>query len=379
MQIIGVPTCPYCRKRVNLIRTWSLKKHGEYRCPKCRGISNIYLSPLVYIFALIAIALGFVVYFFEAYISDTLDLNTIWKVFIPFAGFFFLSLFGVYLKKPVIKRVRKTTDGRYFDDEGNELHMSGGRLKPTGRKYAEYAADGTGSDNYRNYVNDDDDIFDENENAGVINPRNFVENTLTSDAAFGTAQFDVNAVNAGFNPNENYESNFDGDYYDDENAEPVYTNAPTVIENAEYNEAEDSYGVIESFEKNDDKIFDEPEEYYEDETPAAQAEEFEEEIADEDEGSGLETTAKLDSAYLRNLIEESKMIDSADEAEDTATENVESPVTAEAESNVPVVPSAPVRSVIKPETVRKPAEKAAQKLTIAELQAQLEAAANKNK
>ena len=45
MQYFGVPRCPYCKKRVNLIRTWSLKRQGEYRCPRCGGISNIFLSP----------------------------------------------------------------------------------------------------------------------------------------------------------------------------------------------------------------------------------------------------------------------------------------------------------------------------------------------
>ena len=58
MQYFGVPTCPYCKKRVNLIRTWSLKRQGEYRCPRCGGISNIYLSPLVYVFALVAVFAG---------------------------------------------------------------------------------------------------------------------------------------------------------------------------------------------------------------------------------------------------------------------------------------------------------------------------------
>ena len=55
MQYFGVPRCPYCKKRVNLIRTWSLKRQGEYRCPRCGGISNIFLSPLVYVFALLEV------------------------------------------------------------------------------------------------------------------------------------------------------------------------------------------------------------------------------------------------------------------------------------------------------------------------------------
>ena len=69
MQYFGVPKCPYCKKRVNFIRTWSLKRQGEYQCPRCGGISNIFLSPLVYVFALLAVFSGAAVYFFHKFIS----------------------------------------------------------------------------------------------------------------------------------------------------------------------------------------------------------------------------------------------------------------------------------------------------------------------
>ena len=65
MRYFGVPTCPYCKKRVNLIRTWRLKREGEYKCPRCGGISNIYLSPLVYVFSVLAICAGICIYFFH--------------------------------------------------------------------------------------------------------------------------------------------------------------------------------------------------------------------------------------------------------------------------------------------------------------------------
>lgn len=107
MQYFGVPTCPYCKKRVNLIRTWSLKRQGEYQCPRCGGISNIFLSPLIYVFALLAVFAGGAVYFFHKFILDDISLSTVLQVLIPFAVFFFLSLFMVYLAKPIIKKVSK--------------------------------------------------------------------------------------------------------------------------------------------------------------------------------------------------------------------------------------------------------------------------------
>lgn len=128
MQYFGVPKCPYCKKRVNIIRVWSLKKHGEFKCPRCEGISNIYLSPLVYVAAILAIACGVLIYFFARFITDTVSPMTCLQVFIPFAVFFFLSLFFVYLEKPVIRRVRRTADGKFLDENGNEMKMKMGKL-----------------------------------------------------------------------------------------------------------------------------------------------------------------------------------------------------------------------------------------------------------
>lgn len=127
MKYIGIPTCPYCKKSVNIVRVWSLKKHGEYMCPRCKGFSNIYLSPLVYLFAVIAIALGFLTYFFAKFITDNLSFMTPVQVILPFIGFFILSLFMVYLEKPVIRRIRKTNDGRFINEQGKEVKKSMGR------------------------------------------------------------------------------------------------------------------------------------------------------------------------------------------------------------------------------------------------------------
>lgn len=107
MRYFGIPACPYCKKRVNLIRTWSLKRQGEYQCPRCGGISNIFLSPLVYVLALLAVFSGGAMYFFHKFVLDDIALNTVIYVFIPFAVFFLISLFMVYLEKPVIKKVSK--------------------------------------------------------------------------------------------------------------------------------------------------------------------------------------------------------------------------------------------------------------------------------
>lgn len=135
MQYFGVPTCPYCKKRVNLIRTWSLKRQGEYRCPRCGGISNIYLSPLVYVFALVAVFAGVAIYFFHKFILDDITLTTGIQVVIPFAVFFLLSLFMVYLAKPVIKKVPRAQVDRKRRNKGNfeERRMPAGLQGQTGQ------------------------------------------------------------------------------------------------------------------------------------------------------------------------------------------------------------------------------------------------------
>lgn len=107
MKYIGVPRCPYCKKRVSIIRTWRLKREGEYKCPRCSGISNIYLSPLIYVFALVAVFAGGALYFFHKFVLDDIEPMTALEVFIPFVVFFFVSLFLVYLEKPMMKKVKK--------------------------------------------------------------------------------------------------------------------------------------------------------------------------------------------------------------------------------------------------------------------------------
>lgn len=134
MQYFGVPRCPYCKKRVNLVRTWSLKREGEYRCPRCGGISNVFLSPLVYVLAVIAVFAGAAIYFFHKFILDDVNLSTAIQVLVPFAVFFLGSLFTVYLAKPVIKKVsraemeRKKRRGRNSDDRRAALSSGTGNF-----------------------------------------------------------------------------------------------------------------------------------------------------------------------------------------------------------------------------------------------------------
>ena len=61
----------------------------------------------MYVFAVLAICAGVCIYFFHKFVLDDIKLFTCLQIFIPFAIFFFLSLFTVYLKRPVIRRVQR--------------------------------------------------------------------------------------------------------------------------------------------------------------------------------------------------------------------------------------------------------------------------------
>ena len=104
MKYFGISKCPYCGKRVNLVRIWSLRRQGEYKCPRCSGISNVFLSPLIHVAAILTIFASGVLYFFHKFVLNKLEITTVITVFLPFLIFYVLSLFMVYLEKPVLKK-----------------------------------------------------------------------------------------------------------------------------------------------------------------------------------------------------------------------------------------------------------------------------------
>lgn len=101
MSKFGRPVCPYCGKKVNPLRTWTLKLEGEYRCPKCGGISNVVLAPAVTILAAIAIFVSILVFIFYRFLLGSLTFRGILFMLIPYIVFYLLSLFLVRLRRPI--------------------------------------------------------------------------------------------------------------------------------------------------------------------------------------------------------------------------------------------------------------------------------------
>ena len=105
MKRFGLPQCPYCEKKVNPLYAWYLRTQGEYICPKCGGVSNIVLDPLVKVIGVAAILLG-VVFFIVAMVDQTDAIPVKYALLIaaPFVLFSIVSAFFVHLKRPVLRK-----------------------------------------------------------------------------------------------------------------------------------------------------------------------------------------------------------------------------------------------------------------------------------
>ena len=96
--------CPYCGKKVGLLRSWTIKTQGEYKCPKCGGYSNIELDPATYLFAVLAVVLSGLIYLVYMLIQRSVGIFTMCLVISPYIIFYLLTIFLVRLRKPVIRK-----------------------------------------------------------------------------------------------------------------------------------------------------------------------------------------------------------------------------------------------------------------------------------
>ena len=74
---------------------------------RSKSKSRLFFIEILIIIVFFSICAGVCIYFFHKFVLDDIELFTCLQIFIPFAIFFFLSLFTVYLKRPVIRRVQR--------------------------------------------------------------------------------------------------------------------------------------------------------------------------------------------------------------------------------------------------------------------------------
>lgn len=139
MKRFGLPQCPYCEKKVNPLYAWYLRTQGEYICPKCGGVSNIVLDPLVKVLGVAAILLG-VVFFIVAMVDQTDAIPVKYALLIaaPFVLFSIVSAFFVHLKRPVLRkrepaRPQGAAQSRPASQQGRPVPQGARRQAPAGQ------------------------------------------------------------------------------------------------------------------------------------------------------------------------------------------------------------------------------------------------------
>lgn len=104
MKQLGRTVCPYCGKKVNFVITWGLRRRGEYSCPRCHGISNVFLTGTAIAAAFLAIASSLLLVLCFIFLLQEAVWWSIPAVLAPYVIFYLISLFCVRLKKPVFRR-----------------------------------------------------------------------------------------------------------------------------------------------------------------------------------------------------------------------------------------------------------------------------------
>lgn len=104
MKQLGRTVCPYCGKKVNFFITWGLRRRGEYSCPRCHGISNVFLTGTAIAAAFLAIASSLLLVLFFIFLLQEAVWWSVPVVLAPYVIFYLISLFCVRLKKPVFRR-----------------------------------------------------------------------------------------------------------------------------------------------------------------------------------------------------------------------------------------------------------------------------------
>ena len=107
MKFFQLPSCPYCNKKMNIIATWAIRREGEFRCPRCRGVSNIMLDIKLALIAVASVVLSALLFVILRIISQNESIGILILCISPILIFYISSVFFVRLRKPVMKKKRR--------------------------------------------------------------------------------------------------------------------------------------------------------------------------------------------------------------------------------------------------------------------------------
>ena len=130
MKRFRMPRCPYCGDRLNAAQAWALRRRGEYICPRCGGLSNVVLDPLLRGLGSLAVLLAAA--FFTAGLFLGLE-HAPWVlsgVLLPFLAFYAVCVFLVRLRKPAAGRRRRRPGGVSPQAPGGVSPQAPGGVSP---------------------------------------------------------------------------------------------------------------------------------------------------------------------------------------------------------------------------------------------------------
>lgn len=130
MQTSKQARCPYCGRKISLLKCWVLKTEGEYRCPNCGEYSNIVLNPLLIPFAMICIIISSAIFLIQILLIRTFSWMMFTLVFLPFLIFFLSSAFLVRFKKTSPPRRPPEEGSRFRIEPPKNGRPSGYRIEP---------------------------------------------------------------------------------------------------------------------------------------------------------------------------------------------------------------------------------------------------------
>lgn len=112
MKLFARPQCPYCKKKMNFMVTWLIRREGEFRCPRCGGISNIVLDAKLSIFGVLAVFTTLILFFVYRYVKNDERPELLLWLLLPIVLFYLLSFFFVRLRKNTRKRRKKAVKAK---------------------------------------------------------------------------------------------------------------------------------------------------------------------------------------------------------------------------------------------------------------------------
>ena len=116
MKLFARPQCPYCKKKMNFMVTWLIRREGEFRCPRCGGISNIILDAKLSILGVVAVFTTLILFFFFFYVKNDERPEMLLWLLLPIVLFYLLSFFMIRLRRNTRKRRRKIAKARKAAD-----------------------------------------------------------------------------------------------------------------------------------------------------------------------------------------------------------------------------------------------------------------------